>query len=403
MPLIPRLPALLLGATLFAASIAPSQSVDVVTADNAFGFRLLNAVQKITPGKNVVLSPVSAALNLSMVLNGADGQTRQEVLDTLSLPASDLEAINAANAQLIHLMRTPMSGITLSVADSLWADSHRATLSPAFVQQLNASYDAETADLDFSLRGAADQINGWASKQTQGKIPKVLDRIAPSDVLLLLNAVYFKGVWGQKFDPARTQSRDFNLITGATIQVPRMAQSGRVEYFETPQMQGIRLPFGAGDLVMQILLPAKSSGLSALEDELTPEHWKNWQAQYSMHPGSIELPRFELRSDYKLNRALQALGMKRAFESDAQLAGMLSPAGGKAARVSISSVMQSTYWKVDEEGSEAAAVTTTGVRPTAVARPPQPFQMIIDRPFFCTIQQRSGALLFIGAIYDPRT
>src|SRR5580658_574704 len=161
-----------------------TSAVEVVAADNAFGFRLLNAVQKTTPGRNVVLSPVSAALNLSMVLNGADGQTRQELLDTLSLPGSDIQSINAANAQLIKMLGTAVPGIALSVADSLWVDARRATLRPGYATQLRASYDAEAIGLDFSQPGAAGQINSWASKETRGKIPKVLDRIDPSDVLL---------------------------------------------------------------------------------------------------------------------------------------------------------------------------------------------------------------------------
>jgi serpin B len=187
-----------------------------------------------------------------------------------------------------------------------------------------------------------------------------------------------------------------------------MAQSGRFDYFETPDMQAIRLAFGTGDLVMEVLLPAKSSSLGALEAALTPEHWTAWQTQYLPRPGKIELPRFELNSHYRLNEPLQNLGMTRAFHADgpdaAQLAGMFSAVPGQARAGSfyISLVLQSSYWKVDEEGSEAAAVTTTGVRAAAVARPEQPFQMIVDRPFFCAIEdRRSGALLFVGAIYDP--
>ena len=404
--------AVFFAATIFAASStqsAPSSVlVDVAAADNAFGFRLLNAVQKTIPNGNVVLSPVSAALNLSMVLNGAAGQTRQEMLVALSLSGSDLDAINTANAQLIKVIRTPAKSVALSVADSLWVDSRRATLRPDYIKQTKAGYDAESTELDFSDPGAATRINGWASKETQGKIPKVIDRIDPADLALLLNAVYFKGQWTQKFDKAQTQQRAFTLAGGAVKQVARMAQSGRFAYFETPDMQAIRLSFGEGDLVMEVLLPSKSSSLGALEGQLKLEHWSGWQAQYAPRAGKIELPRFELRSNYRLNGPLQTLGMTRAFHADgpdaAQLTGMFSSAPGqtRAGSFFISSVLQSTYWKVDEEGSEAAAVTTTGVRATAVARPEPPFQMIVDRPFFCAIEdRRSGALLFVGAIYDP--
>jgi serine protease inhibitor len=395
-------------ATLFGAAATQAAApppLDVAAADNAFGFRLLNAVQKAIPSGNIVLSPVSAALNLSMVLNGAGGETRQEMLSALSLSGSELSAINEANAQLIKVIRTPAQSITLSVADSLWVDSRHVTLRPDYVKQMQTWYDAEMADLDFSDPGAATRINNWASKETNGRISKVIDRIDPTDLLLLLNAVYFKGQWTHKFDKAETQQRDFTLASGAVKQVSRMAQSGRFDYFEAPQMQAIRLSFGDGTLAMEVFLPAKSSSLGELEAELTAEHWTSWQAQYAPRSGTIELPRFELKSNYRLNEPLRALGMTRAFQPDvAQLTDMFSSAPGqlRTGRFFISSVLQSTYWKVDEEGSEAAAVTTTGVRAAAAARPVQPFRMIVDRPFFCAIEdRRSGALLFVGAIYDP--
>lgn len=384
---------------------AVSSPMDIATADNSFGFHLLHAVQKDLPDRNVVLSPVSAALNLSMVLNGAEGQTQEEMLKALSLSGLEVDAINAANAQLIKTIGVQTTGVTLSVADSLWVDSRRAMLRPDYMKRMQSSYAAEMEGLDFSSPDAPRQINSWASRETQGKIPKVLDRIDPAEVLLLLNAVYFKGQWTHKFDKAKTQQRDFTLANGTTKQVPRMAQSGRFEYFETPEMQAIRLPFGNGDLVMEVLLPAKSSNLGALEGELTGEHWKEWRSRYSKHEGTIELPRFELESRYKLNGPLESLGMKRAFSaSDAQLTGMLSPAPGRppVGKLSISAVLQSTYWKVDEEGSEAAAVTSTQIRATAVQRAAAPFHMVVDRPFFCAIVDgRSGVLLFVGGIYDP--
>jgi len=396
-------------ATLLGAAVthaAPTSApANVAAADNAFGFRLLNAVQKTVPSGNVVLSPVSAALDLSMVLNGADGQTRQEMLSTLSLSGSQLSAINGANAQLIKVIRTPAQSITLSVANSLWVDSRHLTLRPDYVTQTRAWYDAEMTDLDFADPNAATRINSWASKETHGRISQVIERIDPADLVLLLNAVYFKGQWTHKFDKAQTQQRDFTLAGGAVKQVPRMAQSGHFDYFETPQLQAIRLSFGDGDLAMEVLLPAKSSSLGALEAELTGEHWTGWQSHYALRSGTIELPRFELKSNYRLKEPLQALGMRRAFRPDgAQLTGMFSSAPGqlRAERFFISSVLQSTYWKVDEEGSEAAAVTTIGIRAAAVARPVQPFRMIVDRPFFCAIEdRRSGVLLFVGAIYDP--
>lgn len=386
-------------------SALPAGSVDVAAADNGFGFHLLNAVQRAAPNTNVVLSPVSAALDLAMVLNGAEGKTQEEIQATLSLSGAELDAINKANAQLIKMLRTPSQTVTLSVADSLWVDSRRATLRSDYAQQMQSWYGAEIADLDFGHANAVTRINGWASRETHEKIPKIIERIDPAEVLLLLNAVYFKGQWQHPFDKAQTQERDFTLADGSTRKVRRMAQSGRFDYFESADVQAIRLPFGDGDLAMEVLLPGKSSSLEALETELTPELWAVWHAKFAQRKGSIELPRFELKSHFRLNAPLQALGMRRAFDSHgAELTGMFAPPAGNHPRKPffISLVLQSTYWKVDEEGSEAAAVTSVGVRAAAMARPEQPFQMIVDRPYLCAIEdRRSGVLLFVGAIYDP--
>jgi serine protease inhibitor len=404
------LPARIAAATLCAAGAAPAgaaapASIDVAAADNAFGFRLLNAVQDTMPGGNIVLSPVSAALDLSAVLNAAEGQTREQMLAALSLSGSELEAVNTANTQLIKILATPAKNITLSVAESLWINSRRATLLPEYVKQTKAWSDAAIADLDFSSPSATAEINRWASETTHGRIGHVIERIDPAEFALLLNAVYFKGEWTRPFDKAQTQLRAFTLAGGAIKQVPRMTQSGRFDYFETPTMQAIRLPFGAADLVMEVFLPARSSSLRELEAALSQEHWTDWKRRYSARPGTLELPRFELTSRYRLNEPLQSLGMTRIFQREsAQITGMFSPAAGQAqtARYYIGSVLQSTYWKVDEEGAEAAAVTSVGVRATAMTRPPEPFHMIVDRPFFCTIEdRRSGVLLFVGAIYNP--
>ncbi len=376
----------------------------MAAADNAFGFRLLNEVQKTVPGGNVILSPVSAALDLSMVLDGAGGQTRRQMQSALSLVGPELTAINEANAGLIQIIRTPTPSVTLSVANSLWVDARRVTLRADYVTRTQAWSGADLTDLDFSDPGALARINKWASTATHGRIIKSIDRIEPADCLLLLNAVYFKGQWMHKFNPAQTQRRAFTLAGGAVKQVARMAQSGRFDYFETPQLQAIRLAFGDGNLLMHVLLPATSSSLDALEAQLTAEHWTGWRGKYSPRAGTIELPRFELKANYRLNGPLQALGMTRVFQPDAQLTDMFSSAPGRpgTTRFFISSVRQSTYWKVDEEGSEAAAVTSIGVTTAALARPVPAFRMIVDRPFFCAIEdRRSGALLFVGAIHDP--
>ena len=385
-----------------ASANMPPPPIDIAVRDNAFAFRLLNAVQVTSPARNVVISPVSAALDLAIALNGATGQTKQEMQTALSLDGLTLPIVNISNAQLIQTLRTPTKNVTMSVADSLWTDSRRATLRPSYVAQMRQLYDAELTNLDFGQPNAPGQINAWASKETRGKIPKVIDQIDAADVALLLNAVYFKGEWTSKFDKAKTETHDFTLADGSVRKVPRMSQLGEFDYFETKEMQAIRLPYGDGTFVMDVFLPARGSSLGALESDLTPEHWSAWQRQFAPQHGTIELPRFELKNDYVLNRPLQTLGMRQAFAAGkAQFTQMFE----SSREFFISTVLQSTYLKVDEEGSEAAAVTTITLT-AAVARPmPPPFHMIVDRPFLCAIEahRRTGVLLFIAAIYDPQS
>jgi len=372
--------------------------LDVTTADNAFGFGLLRAVQKEHQHGNVVLSPVSAALDLSMALNGATGETAAQMQKMLAIGGADLAAINSANQDLMKTLRTPATDVTLSVANAIFADQHRAPLRADYVAQVKHWYDSEVANLDFGSPHAPATINGWADKETHGKIPKIVDVLDPNEVALLLNAIYFKGQWTHKFDKSATHEAGFTLASGSAVKLPRMSQTGKFDYFETSALQAIRMPYGKGDLAMDVLLPSKTSSLAELESALTTDAWKMWDARFSSQQGTIELPRFELKNTYRLNEALESLGMVLAFDPQGAHFSKMSPR-----QVSISDVKQFTYLKVDEQGSEAAAVTSIGMVALAMPHPTMPFHMIVDRPFLCTIEdRRSHALLFIGAIYDPR-
>ena len=390
--------AVLLTATTSASSSEPPLSAVAANADNAFGFRLLQAVQATKAHANVVLSPVSAAIDLAMALNGASGETADQMRRALALNGLGLAQINSANLALIKTLRTPPKNVTLSVADSLWTDRRRVTLKPEFISTTRRWYEAEIEELDFGSSTTPARINAWVDKQTRGKIPHLVDSIRPDEIALLLNAIYFKGLWTHKFDKAQTRRNEFTLADGTTKKLPRMAQANRFDYFETSDMQAVRLPYGDGQIAMDVILPAKSSSLAQLESALTVANWEKWQTQFSRQRGRIELPRFELKNSYDLKPPLRRLGMVRAFDIGAQFNNMT-----QSSAAAISSVRQLSYLKVDEEGTEAAAVTSITMVATAIThQQPPPFVMIVDRPFLCAIEdRRNGALLFIAAIYDP--
>lgn len=379
----------------------------IADADNAFGIGLFKAVAKASPTANAVVSPVSAAMGLAMALNGAQGETQAQMSNVLALKGWTIARVNDGNAYLIGALKGSGLGGTLSIANSLWTDKKRVKLRDDFLARTRASYKAEVSALDFANHEAPGTINGWVDKETRGKIKTIVDQLSAQDVLLLVNAVYFKGQWTLKFDKAKTTEKDFTTGSGKVKRVPLMSQSGEYEYFETPEFQAIRLPYKDISAHMIVFLPAKTSSLAAFERDLTIDKWDQWTGKTAAsafgggRAGHLELPRFTAEAREVLNKPLIGMGMARAFSpGSAQFGGMYSSAGGH--NVYIGEVLQKTFLKVDEEGSEAAAVTGITMRTTAMRPGPGPFTMIVDRPFACAIvEDVTHAVLFFGAINDP--
>ena len=254
--------------------------------------------------------------------------------------------------------------------------------------------------IEFEDPTAPATLNRWVSEKTHGKIEKIVDQIDAHAMLLLINAIYFKGTWAKEFDKAKTKPDNFALSHGTT-QVPMMSQSGQYPYLETKDFQAVSLPYGGGRFSFYVFLPSSALSLGAFEQSLTEANWQQWMAQFRAMEGDISLPRFRVAYEATLNDALQALGMGLAFdERRANFAGMMQTQGQN---VSISRVTHKTFAEVNEEGTEAAAVTATEMRRRVLTMPHQRFTMVVDRPFFCAIRDNTtGAVLFLGSIYDPR-
>jgi serpin B len=253
--------------------------------------------------------------------------------------------------------------------------------------------------LDLTSPAAVPTINRWVSDETNGKIEHLIERIE-HEKLFLLNAIYFKGAWASEFDKAKTRDDDFTLVRGSK-RVPMMSQSGNYPYLETKDFQAVSLPYGGGRVSFYVFLPTQQSSLAAFEKNLTEANWQQWMQGFNATDGDISLPRFRVEYEATLNDALKALGMGVAFdEGRANFSGMIRASGQN---VYISRVKHKTFAEVNEEGTEAAAVTSTEMRATSAMRPQQRFNMVVDRPFFCAIRDNStGAVLFMGSIYDPQ-
>ena len=394
------LAALLVGSAVNFPKAAPDlpgrPSPQVVESSTHFGFDLYRELLKTSGGRNIFVSPSSISMALSMAANGAAGTTRDAMLGTLALRDISLEDLNRSNAALIEVLQETDPKVRLTVANSLWARMGLAFKKP-FLDLNRAFYGAEVRALDFADPASPGIINAWVSEKTSGKIPSMVDQIEPSHVMFILNAIYFKGIWTREFDKQGTREQPFVLQGGKIVNVPMMNQSGRYAHLAGEGFEAVSLPYGEGRFSMYLFLPDQGSSLESFHRSLQADSWGAWMSRFRKDEGSVALPRFKMEYETALKEPLSALGMAEAFDPGrANFTGMLD-----TREVFINQVKHKTFVEVNEEGTEAAAATSVEVMLTSVRR--GPFRIVFDRPFFCAIRDNStGALLFLGSIYDPR-
>ncbi|MCU0552393.1 MAG: serpin family protein [Leptolyngbya sp. Prado105] len=367
----------------------------LVEANTKFGFKLFSEILKKDSKENVFVSPSSVAIALSMTYNGANGATRQAMANALQFQGMTLEEINNSQQSLIRNLMQADPKVKLSIANSLWAREGIA-FNLNFLQQNEKFYDAKVKTLDFEKPTAPNEINSWVKESTNGKIEKIVDRLAPEHVMFLINAIYFKGSWSNEFNKKDTENRPFLLTNGTKKQVPLMKQQGDYRYAETDRFQAISLPYGDGRISMYVFLP--KSNLAEFQKSLTAQNWQTWMKQFGSREGQIQMPRFKMDYEVELKTALSALGMGVAFQNSADFSNL------SQANTKIDQVKHKTFVEVNEEGTEAAAVTSVGIAPTSVRIPETPFKMMVDRPFFCAIRDnKTGEILFMGSIVNPES
>jgi serine protease inhibitor len=407
-----KLPCLILAVTLFLSACGdpsgPPKPLEtlprqltvgeqqVIQASNTFSFDLLKQVRATESAENVFLSPLSASMSLGMTMNGAAGGTFDQMRSTLRFGQLSQADINASYRGLLNLLLKLDNSVEISIANSVWARKN-IPFEPTFFTTVRQSFDAEARQLDFSLPSARDTINGWVKAATRDRIPTIIDRIDPLDIMFLINAIYFKGNWTTQFDKSRTRLAPFRLDNGVTVQV-QMMSAERVPIRLGGDATGItvaELPYGRRAFNMVIVMPPPNRKLADLVASLDAATWDRWMGSLrAVEKAEVALPRFTLEYEKTLNETLKALGMVDAFDPDLADLSRLTPLSDAF----ISYVKQKTFVKVDEVGTEAAAVTVTGVQLTS-----GPPSIRVDRPFLLAIRERlSGTILFIGAIGHPR-
>jgi serpin B len=365
----------------------------ITSANNNFGLDVFNQLVKQSPQDNIFISPASIAMALSMVYNGAGGPTRTAMQKVLNYQGLNLNTINGSNLSLISSLKNPDPKVTLAIANSVWL-KQGVSVNKTFLNTTQHYYQAKATTLNFSSPSAPTTINNWVSNATDGKITSIVKNIPSSEIMYLINAVYFKGAWHTVFDSSQTQNSPFTTGRGTSIQTPLMSQTGTYNYYSDSSVQAIQLPYGKNQRIsMNVYLP---TDMTTFLQNLSYSQLANIDNQYTQQQGTILLPKFTLTYSQSLKNTLESLGMGIAFNPfDA------ANFNGIARNTYITDVEHKTYIAVDEQGTVAAAVTSVDVG-MSVAIEPSGFYMDVNKPFVLTIQDSSTKeVLFVGIIQDP--
>ena len=374
--------------------VLSEKSLRLVKSDNSFSFNLLSKIPEDRQ-HNMMVSPLSASLALSMTLNGANGDTKTAMQNALGLQDLSQDEINQIYLDLVSALKKADPKVVLNIANSIWIRKGFPVLS-SFTDVNKKYFDASVENLDFD-QTALNIINNWVNTKTNGKIPTILDTISSDEIMFLINAIYFNGKWQYQFDPSKTVSTPFTLAGGQTVSVPMMKMKEKFAYSEQTGYKALKMPYGRGKFQMVILLPDQGTTTTTIAVQLDRTKWEALTASLNT-PVEIDIwfPKFQYSWDIEFNQVLSSLGMAVAFSAnDADFSKINTDY-----KLFISKVKQKTFIKVDEEGTEAAAVTSVGISMTAM--PANPLEFHANRPFLYTIiEEDTGAILFIGKVENP--
>lgn len=386
---------------LLAAVVATSANatslkrpVSYKSSINTFGMQTLQKLLNEKPDMGVVYSPISAHLALGLLANAGNSQTAEEIALTLDLSSDEMNANNAAVQRLMaDLNSRPEGELKISLANGVWAKPS-VTLKKNYVEAMKQSYQAEVA----SLQSAA-QVNKWAAAKTNNLITKIVDEDVVAGLeMMLANATYFKADWNKTFDKAYPGK--FKNSGGKSVDAQLMYVKGNFNYAQTQDYQTVELPYGPSELASMIIVLPNDGVASADFNKQLSYNWfvgvetaLNQKREKSR--GTVTMPKFTIKTEWGMNKALQELGMVKAFTNAADFSNMTDTP------VKVSYVKQDAVVKVDEKGTEAAAVTSIGIEATSV--PMYDFQLRVDRPFYYFIRDnKTGILLFAGYVSEPK-
>ena len=357
----------------------------VVRQGDAFALDFLRTTTQYFPGTNVFLSPMSASMLCSMLANGAENTTYSEIVKAIGMDGFTIDQVNDAYSTLVSALLKADRNVSLSFANSIWTAKGLA-LKSSFKKRMSAVYDADSYVVDFGEASTLQKINGWCSDKTNGLISKMLEELDPQVQAILINALYFKGVWKIPFIKDATYQAPFHANPQTSAYY--MSALTDVTGYRDKEVDVVRLPYGNGAFYLEAIMPADGD-LPSFLTRLTPEALARWDAD-NVRNLRLVFPKFkeEFDTEQQLIPILQALGVKKAFTGAAEF-GKMSDAD-----LYVSNMRQKTFISLDEEGTQSAAVTVAELRKNSAGEGPV---MVFDHPFVYLIREKStGAILFTG-------
>lgn len=382
------------------ASVTPNDRKDIVlsrsetqmaTENVKFAFALFNKMNELETEKpNWMVSPFSASVALSMIANGTDGNTLTELQNVLGLSDFSLEEMNEYNRKLNVELPYLDNTTKLCVANSIWADKE-IDMYGSFINTNKDVYDAQISTLDFSLPNALENINSWCAKQTENTIPEILDDMPEGVKVCFLNTLYFKGTWKEKFSESATENETFYCMDGQQHLVKMMKQTEDFYYCDNKTFAMAEFPYGNEAFSMIVLLPHEDKTLEETLQEFTVDYWA--EIEMSKKELNVCFPRFEMNYETDLIQVMRSLGVSDIFDEEKADFSRLS-----SIPMYLNLLKQATYIKVDEKGTEAAAVSV-GTGMVGDSGPAKTIDFFMNRPFAFLIKEKStGNILFMGKV-----
>ena len=365
----------------------------VAEASNDFSFRLLHMLREKEEGRSFFVSPLSISTAFAMAMNGSEAETYEQMRDFFGYDGMTREEINSAYKDLIELLTTLDPQVVMNIANSVWIREGFPVKEP-FLDNNRNYFDAEVNELDFSRPDAPDIINQWIEEKTEGLIEEMIDQIGPLVVMYLINAIYFNGDWTVQFDPEETKESPFYLANGTEASISMMQARQQFRYFEDETWTALDMWYGDAGFSFTALIPTGNTPLDELTSDLTMSIFESITQNLEKDTLNIFVPKFEM--DYEIEQfpeELKQMGLTLPFD---ELKANFSRIN-EVEQLYISDVLHRAVIKLDEEGSEAAAVTVIEISRESSGGGSANKTIRLDQPFLFFIRENNtNTILFLG-------